>query len=368
MDIAAIIGVEPSMNKNHKELISIGLTLGIIGLTLFIVYRFIPSMIWAGIIVISTYPAYQRWARLFPGRNNCSAALFTVILSLLLILPLSWLTIVLIQEFQIFLNYLQEVNRIGGSAPPFFQDIPVLGQTMIQYWDENIGKPGNVRDLLSHLHLSLTPASYYLRQVGMTVTHRGFQVGFTVMTLFFFYRDGETLFKQINHLGDVCLGERWFQYADRLPSALRATVNGTLAVGIGVGVLMGTCYALVGFPAPTLLGFITAFAAMIPFFVPVVFLVVALILIAYGSMLSALIVVIWGTIVMFLADHFVKPVLIGGAIQLPFLAVLFGILGGVESLGLLGLFLGPIIMVLFITLWQESQRFNVSVKVAQNGL
>jgi predicted PurR-regulated permease PerM len=58
---------------------------------------------------------------------------------------------------------------------------------------------------------------------------------------------------------------------------------------------------------------------------------------------------------MFVADHFIKPVLIGGAIELPFLAVLFGILGGVETLGLLGLFLGPMVMVLFVTLWQEPQ-------------
>ena len=58
---------------------------------------------------------------------------------------------------------------------------------------------------------------------------------------------------------------------------------------------------------------------------------------------------------MFIADHFIKPVLIGGTIALPFLAVLFGILGGLETLGLLGLFVGPIVMVLFITLIQESQ-------------
>ena len=72
-------------------------------------------------------------------------------------------------------------------------------------------------------------------------------------------------------------------------------------------------------------------------------------------MISAIILVAWGTLVMFIADHFVKPVLIGGAIELPFLAVLFGILGGVETLGVLGLFLGPMVMVLFATLWTESQ-------------
>ena len=139
------------------------------------------------------------------------------------------------------------------------------------------------------------------------------------------------------------MGKRWFRYAEKLPKALRATVNGTIVVGVGVGVLMGLCYGLIGFPAPTLMGFVTAFAAMIPFVVPIAFGIVALILVFNGSMMAAVIVVISGTIIMFIADHFIKPVLIGGAIKLPFLAVLFGILGGVETLGLLGLFVGPII-------------------------
>ena len=86
-----------------------------------------------------------------------------------------------------------------------------------------------------------------------------------------------------------------------------------------------------------------------------VIITVAMILFAYGGMFGAIAVLVWGTLVMFVADHFIKPVLIGGAIELPFLAVLFGILGGVETLGILGLFVGPIIMVLFVTLWQEPQ-------------
>ena len=152
-----------------------------------------------------------------------------------------------------------------------------------------------------------------------------------------------------------CLGERWSKYADRLPSALRATVNGTILVGLGVGFLLGLCYYSLQIPAPALLGFITAIGAMIPFVVPIILSLIAVSLISQGAMIYAIIVIVWGTVVMFVADHFIKPVLIGGAIELPFLAVLFGILGGVESFGLLGLFVGPIIMVLFVTLWHESQ-------------
>ena len=343
------------MNQNHKELISISLTIAIVALALFIIHRFLPSLAWAAIIAVSTYPLYHRWRRYFGAKEDLSAFLFTLLLALIIFLPLSWLIKILVQESQLFINYLQDVNRHGGHSPVFFHDLPWIGSYLETYWDDNIGQPGSVKDLLSNLHIALAPASYYIKQIGTDIAHRGFQLGFTLLSLFFFYRDGENLITQTHHIGEYCLGRRWFRYADNLPLALRATVNGTIVVGLGVGLLMGACYGLVGFPAPTLVGFITAFAAMIPFAVPLVFLVVALLLIASGKMIAAITVIVWGTIVMFIADHAIKPVLIGGATSLPFLAVLFGILGGVETLGLLGLFVGPMIMVMFITLWNESQ-------------
>lgn len=344
------------MNENHKEFITILLTLGLITATLYIVHRFIPSIIWAGIIVIATYPLYLRFSTLFGSYRNLAAGIFTTILSLLFILPLSWFVTVVVHETQLFLQYLHLVNRFGSEAPSFLKDIPWVGGELLDYWNKNVGQPGNIRNFLSNMHLSLTPVSYYVKQIGASLVHRSFQLGFTLITLFFFYRDGQSLLNQMNHIGEYCLGNRWFRYAERLPSALRSTVNGTIVVGIGVGILMGVCYAIVGFPAPALMGFVTAFASMIPFVVPIVFLLVALILFASGSMLAALVVIVWGTLVMFTADHFVKPLMIGGAIKLPFLAVLFGILGGVETLGLLGLFVGPVVMVLFVTLWKEPQE------------
>lgn len=344
------------MNENHRELLSMGLTFSIVGLAILIIHHFIPSLVWAGIIVISTYPLYAHWRRWFGSYENVAALLFTLILVLLFILPLSGLVSVLVKEIQSFFNYLQSINRYGGHAPHALYEIPFLSKELVAYWDANIGHPGNVKAVLSNLQSSLTPLTYYVKQVGTSVLHRSVQVGFTLLSVFFLYRDGERCFLQLNRIGAYTLGSRWFRYANKLPTALRSTVNGTIVVGVGVGILMGFCYALVGFPAPTLLGFVTALSAMIPFAVPFVFGLVALMLMVSGSMWAAIIVVVWGTLVMFVADHAVKPALIGGAIQLPFLAVLFGILGGVETLGLLGLFVGPIIMVLFMTLWYELQE------------
>jgi predicted PurR-regulated permease PerM len=352
------------MNQSHKEVLSMVVSIGIVLFSLFIVHRFIPSLVWAAIIVITTYPVYVRWKGLLKNWDNTAAFLFTFFLALLLVVPISWLLSVLVQEFQLFLSYVKQINKMGGDAPTFIQDLPIFGDQMVAYWDQHIGQPGNVQSFFSNLHLSLT-TSQYIKEVGGSVVHRSVQVGFTLLSMFFLFRDGHLLEPQMNRVGELCLGERWYRFSAKLPSALRATVNGTIVVGAGVGILMGVCYGLIGVPAPTLIGIFTAFAAMIPFVVPLVFGVVALILVHHGAMIPAVIVIIWGTVVMFIADHFIKPVLIGGAIQLPFLAVLFGILGGLETMGILGLFVGPIVMVLFVTLWTEAQSSVVHSKKSQ---
>ena len=124
-------------------------------------------------------------------------------------------------------------------------------------------------------------------------------------------------------------------------------------MGIGEGFLLGVVYAFAGVPHATIFGVLTAVAAMIPFAAPVIFGLAALILFAQGSVAWGIAVICIGFAVTFAADHFVRPVLIGGATKLPFIWVLLGILGGVEEWGLLGLFVGPAIMAVLILLWRE---------------
>jgi predicted PurR-regulated permease PerM len=136
-------------------------------------------------------------------------------------------------------------------------------------------------------------------------------------------------------------------------ASVHGTVAGLVLVGLGEGVIMGIAYVAAGVPHPTLFGLFTAVAAMVPFGAPVAFVTAAVVLLAQGSMIGAAIIAALGMVVTFTADHFVRPVLIGGATRLPFLWVLLGILGGVETWGLVGLFLGPAIMAALILLWRE---------------
>ena len=105
-----------------------------------------------------------------------------------------------------------------------------------------------------------------------------------------------------------------------------------------------------------LLGFLTGIAAVIPGAAPVIIALAAGLVLAAGKTVPAIALLVIGLAFIFIADHTVRPALIGGATKLPFLWVLLGILGGVETFGLLGLFLGPAVMAALILLWREWTR------------
>jgi predicted PurR-regulated permease PerM len=149
------------------------------------------------------------------------------------------------------------------------------------------------------------------------------------------------------------LGPDGERIGGHMVAAVHGTVNGLVLVGLAEGVLLGFAYAFAGLPHPVSVGAFTGILAVIPFGAPVAFAAAALYLMAAGSPVAAVAILAFGFVVVFVADHFVRPVLIGGAIRLPFLWVLLGILGGLETFGLLGLFLGPVTMAALMSLWRD---------------
>jgi predicted PurR-regulated permease PerM len=135
--------------------------------------------------------------------------------------------------------------------------------------------------------------------------------------------------------------------------AVLATVNGLVLVGLGEGVLLGIAYIVAGLPHPVSMAALTGVLAVIPFGAPVAFGAAALYLVGMGSTVAGVAVFCFGVVVVFLADHAIRPVIIGGAARLPFLWVLLGILGGLETFGIVGLFLGPAVMAALISLWRD---------------
>ena len=135
--------------------------------------------------------------------------------------------------------------------------------------------------------------------------------------------------------------------------AVRGTVNGLVVVGFGEAVLLGLVYFFSGAPHAALLGLLTGLLSVIPLGSVIAAAVAAIALAAAGKITAAIIVAVIASIVIFVADHFVRPVMIGDATRLPFLVVLLGILGGIEAWGLIGLVVGPALMAVLMLLWRE---------------
>jgi len=106
-------------------------------------------------------------------------------------------------------------------------------------------------------------------------------------------------------------------------------------------------------PSPVLLGVVTGFMALIPGGAPLSFTLVSLYLIGSGDLVAGLGLLAWGSVELFIVDKTLRPRLVGGPVKLPFLPTFFGLIGGVQTMGLVGLFIGPVLMALLVAIWRE---------------
>lgn len=327
--------------------------LALLALGLWILHDFLPALAWALILTIALWPLYARAERAFPpGRHNILLpSLFTLAVALVFLIPLVVLGLQAAREAHDVTQFLKNAEANGLPAPDILARLPFGAAQAQEWWTQNLSHPAFGSELMHRLdNASVIDLS---KNVGRQLAHRLVLFGFCLVALFFLFRDGRFLADQTLAVCDRLFGPRGERIGRQMVASVHGTVDGLVLVGLGEGVLLGIVYYAAGVPHPVLFGALTAVAAMIPFGAPVLFGIAALILASGGQLVAAGIVVAAGFVVTFVADHFVRPVLIGGTTKLPFLWVLLGILGGVETFGLLGLFLGPAVMAALVMLWRD---------------
>lgn len=332
-----------------------GIVLGLLLLLagLWTIHTFLPALGWAAILAVATWPLYVRLRRAFPPRGHdiLWPALATLAVALLFLIPLGIAVVQLAREARVVIALVEEARRSGLAPPDWLANLPLVGPAATAWWAQNLSSGTAASGLIERLnHGALADLS---RSFGGQILHRSVIFGFTILTLFFLYRDGEWLARELLRASHRAVGPHGERVGRQMVASIHGTVDGLVLVGLGEGVLIGIAYWLGGVPHPTLFAAATAIAAMIPFGAAIVFCAAALIVLAQGSLGAAVAIVATGTVVVFLADHAVRPALIGGATKLPFIWVLLGILGGVETFGLLGLFLGPALMAVIHLLWRD---------------
>ena len=316
-----------------------------------LLHGFIPALLWAVVIAIATWPLRLLLAKKIKGSDTGVATVMTSLVAALLFLPIGYALFHAAVEANTVAHWMLEVQKTGIAVPEWLPGMPMVGSYAADWWKANLSDAAALSSLIGHT--DNTAVAEYARRFGAQVVHRLITLLFTIITLFFLYQGGEELSRKTLGLLNNLTGASGVRYGLHAAVAIRATVSGLVLVGLAEGLLIGISYAMAGAPHPAILGLVTGVLAMIPFAAPIIFCGVALILMAKGSMVAAVSIFTFGMLVLFIGDHFVRPKIIGNAVQLPFLWVLFGILGGVEVFGLIGLFVGPALMALVIMMWRD---------------
>jgi predicted PurR-regulated permease PerM len=338
---------------SSQSLARIALASAVVAVGLWILRDFVAALVWATVLAIAFWPIYRRLRQPVPKPIDrvVAPALATTLIGIIFITPIVLLGIAVARESHLVVQFMHDARHHGIPAPGWIDQLPLVGPTIGEWWRGNLGDPAAAEELIGRVNLRTLTES--VREYGAEVVHRLALLLFTLLTLFFLFRDGDTMVEQLRSLGDRLIGLRGERIAGHMIAAVHGTVNGLVLVGLAEGLLLGVVYFAVGLPYPAMVGAITAVAAVIPFAAPVVYTLAGLYLFTAGDTTGGIIIIIIGSVIVFIADHFVRPVLIGGAARLPFLWVLLGILGGLETFGFLGLFLGPAMMAALIALWRE---------------
>jgi len=349
--VMAEVETEPS--PYAQRVARVVLVIALAGLGAWILYRFLAALVWAGVLAIALWPFYRRLLRTLPQRAESVVAplLATLLTGLVFTVPFVYVAIEGAREAHVIVQYLGEAQHNGVPVPAWIPQLPAIGHIAEEWWLANLSEPNAAKELLGSINPRSLAAS--ARLYGAEVVHRLIIFGFTLLTLFFLFRNGSFFSGQLLRLSDRVFGPDGERIGRGMVQAVLATVNGLVLVGLGEGAVMGIAYIIAGLPHPVSVAALTGVLAVIPFGAPVAFGAAALYLAATGDTIAGAAVFCVGLAVVFVADHFIRPVIIGGAARLPFLWVLLGILGGLETFGIIGLFLGPAIMAALISVWRD---------------
>jgi predicted PurR-regulated permease PerM len=241
---------------------------------------------------------------------------------------------------------LAHLNEAGVPVPAWLANLPAIAaEPALKWWNEHLAQPGGINHLmrgtLGDMMPHLTGAA---RSWGSTILANALYLFLALLTLFMLYVHGPAVVRYLDRAGERLLPAHYGMLRRVFPLSVRGTALGLCSVALLEGLVLGIAYALAGAPAPALLGVITGYLALVPGGAPLSFTMVSLLLLGQGHSGAALGLFSWGAVELFMVDKFIRPKLIGQRVNLPFLAVLFGLLGGVSTLGVIGLFVGPFMM------------------------
>lgn len=343
------------MNELTVQQIFFGILLIIVTAAfLWLIRGFLQPIFWAIALGILIYPAHARIGGMLPNRPSLTAALSMLLVVLIVVIPLLGVIAAVTTEAAAVYGRLNENElELTGLYERIQAQLPQL-LTLL----ESIGvDPQRIQEQLS---TGAVQVSRFIAQQALSLGQNTVRITvfFFLMLylLFFFLRDGVRMLDGLVRalpLGD----ERERHLLERFAEVSRATIKGTLVVGVVQGTIGGLTFAFVGIGAPVMWGVVMALASILPAIGPaLVWVPASIVLIVNAQYVAAAIVIAVGAFVIGLVDNLLRPILVGRDTKLPDYLILLSTLGGLAAFGLAGIVIGPIIAAFFLSVWQMAEE------------
>ena len=340
--------MEPRSGRNYTRIATVVLlTLG----CLYVLKPFLPAILFAAAVVISSWPLYLRLLDAMQGRRSLAALTMTLSLTLLVIIPLAIVAYNLADDVATTFGQLRYAIEHGALVPPgWVRELPFIGDTLDTYLRELVASRDQMLELAQRM---VEPARHYLMAGGLMLGTGVVQMSLAAFVSFFLYRDGHALVAVTASMMAKVMGEGAESVSDTISQTTRGVMYGLLGTALAQGLVAAIGFSMAGVPAVPLLSVLVFVTSLVPFGPPRIWGSATIWLFSQGETGWGIFMLIWGTFLISGVDNVVRPMLISRGTSLPFLLTLLGVLGGVIAFGFVGMFIGPVLLAVGYSLMSE---------------
>jgi predicted PurR-regulated permease PerM len=353
------------MDKLEKYADSISLIVAVSALILItwgcviVLAPFIPALLWAFILCLTTWPAFTWLQKCLSGRLGLSAFLMTVFLAICFIAPILFLGSSLADDFSSVKNIIIETFGNEENPPPaFLTGLPVIGSVISDLWPLYLG---DAKALLQTFQDHANTVSEFLLATGVTIGRGLIDLSLGILIAFFFFRHGDVVTARLNTLIDWLTGARGQRLVEVSTKTMIGVVYGVMGAALAQGTVAGIGFAIAGIPGAPFLGLLTFLFSFLPMGPSLIWIPASIWLFSEGQIGMGVFMIVWGLFVSSL-DNIIRPYFISLGSALPLLLVLLGVFGGILAFGFIGLFIGPVLLAVAYSLiaeWSEPENNQI---------
>jgi predicted PurR-regulated permease PerM len=322
---------------------------------LLVLWPFVTAFLWASVLSYSSWPIYRRLVPWVGGRRTLAALLLSLAMVLVVLLPFLMVGLTLADNINELKAAVQRWMDAGPPSPPsWVEQLPGVGHVAAAQW-QVLAEDG--AKLLQEAKRFIEPIGAWMLKVGLKLGAGLLELALSILITFFLLRNGPSVAAQLTACIERIAGERGKHLLELAGGTVRGVVSGILGTSLAQGLMAGLGFLVAGVPGAGLLALLTFFLSVVPVGPPLVWLPSALWLFHQGRTGWGIFMLVWGVGVS-TVDNFVKPWLISQGSAMPFILILFGVLGGALAFGFIGVFIGPTLLAVLYRLLVEWSAAN----------